>query len=129
MNETPWLELTPREKDAICAKLLGLEPVCFTHQDFVHGTGWHVFNAETGGYDVLPHYTLDDSAARLLEDEIERRGTAVQDDYIRALLAVAIPDGSVVGTFWKLIRATPDKRAQAFVATLNGEQHAAMGTE
>lgn len=127
MSEKAWGDLTLREKDTECAKLLGLDPIYFTDQDFTHGTGWHVWNKQTSGYDVLAYYTTDDSAARELEDEIERRGDAIQDDYIRALLAIVIPDGLSVQAFWKLIRAKPDQRAQAFVETMKGEHHAAVG--
>jgi hypothetical protein len=59
---------------------------------------------------------LTPASARLLEDEIERRNA--EDDYIRALMQIVAPDGSSVGIFWKVIRATPEQRAQAFLRVL-----------
>lgn len=54
-----------------------------------------------------------DTEITMLEDEIERRG--LEDDYIRALLAIVIPDGGSVLAFWRILRATPEQRARAFL--------------
>jgi hypothetical protein len=58
------------------------------------------------------------SAARLLEDEIERRG--VQEDYIRALdkLVTYEREEGWMWFRWGILRATPEQRARAFLAVM-----------
>lgn len=55
--------------------------------------------------------STDPNAARLLEDEIARRG--LQEQYVHALQGlVASRD------HWEYIRATPEQRARAFLAVM-----------
>lgn len=69
--------------------------------------------------------STDYAAARLLEDEIERR--ELQDEYVRCLLSL-MPDACdevAVGTlwyvgpggFWAVLRATPEQRTKAAILT------------
>lgn len=64
----------------------------------------------------IPAYSTDIAAARLVEDEIERRG--LSSEYTGAL-AVRIR-----GDLWDLLRATPEQRCRAalvVVRTVRGE--------
>jgi hypothetical protein len=68
------------------------------------------------GYFVTQRYSTDIAAARLVEDEIERRG--LSSEYTGAL-AVRIR-----GDLWDLLRATPEQRCRAalvVVRTVRGE--------
>lgn len=95
---------------------------------------------ETGG---IPDFSTDHAAARLLEDEIERRGLV--EKYQNALIdvfgfdmqvfnsAIEISSHAVCpsipnNTFqwqghaflWALIRATPEQKARAFLEVVKG---------
>lgn len=72
-----------------------------------------------GEQQVLPHFSDNPEAARLLEDEIERRG--LQMPYMDALLSLC-PLVGYAGinnpedhNAWLLIRTTPEQRARAFL--------------
>jgi len=95
-----------RALDAECARVLGYVR---RGDAWVAPLHW-LFNDEPP---ILPYFSSDLIAARLLEDEIERRG--LQDEYIRVLLAIVAPDRSTVGTFWLILRATPSQRSRAFL--------------
>jgi hypothetical protein len=65
-----------------------------------------------------PPVSTDHTAARLLEDEIERRGKV--SDYAGALAEmVGVGDDfwydATGGDVWQIIRATPEQRARAFL--------------
>lgn len=68
---------------------------------------------------VVPHYEED---IAWLEDEVERRG--LQHAYINALIIVVEPDVSIddlsdaLMPVWRLLRAAPGRRAQAFLRAL-----------
>jgi hypothetical protein len=113
-----------RELDVQCAKLLGwtgIQADCYTPT----GKDWCGTNPErTGGWDghgrtYIPHYSVRPEAARILEEEIERRG--LKDTYINELIdacagqAITMLDDLTFADLWSLIRATPEQRAQAFV--------------
>jgi hypothetical protein len=66
-------------------------------------------------------FSSDIAMTRLLEDVIEQRG--MHDAYVRALLDIVIPEGTSVLSFWRLIRATPEQRARAFLRALAEESH------
>ena len=63
------------------------------------------------------------TSARLLEDEIERRG--LQDEYLTALWGVMDAAGDpspewVLADIWLFLRATPEQRARAFLEAMKG---------
>lgn len=80
--------------DVACARALGLDP-------------------DANELHAIEQYSVYPESAKLLEDEIERRG--LQDDYMRELLSIVIPGGGSVLAFWKILRATPEQRARAFL--------------
>jgi hypothetical protein len=64
--------------------------------------------------EVVPAYSTDPAAARLVEDEIERRG--LWRAYTEALLLAVIdlpPGVDTIFEGWALIRATPEARCRA----------------
>lgn len=79
---------------------------------------------DVGGYTVeCPNFTHPDAPIDWLEDEIARRG--LWAEYIKALVAI-LPDHGDGGwraypdaTVWEIIRATPEQRARAFLATVS----------
>lgn len=76
----------------------------------------------SGVYAPLPPFTRTMRAARLLEDEIERRGRF--EEYAHALFKIVndgIPWGHDVAfsEVLHLLRATPEQRARAALATLS----------
>lgn len=90
--------------------------------------GWELETDEHGGmwvidggsrYD-LPNFRHIDSLtdARWLEDVIEARGLQRQYMNILANVIDAMPFDDVLFQ-WTLIRATPEQRAQAFIAAIN----------
>lgn len=62
----------------------------------------------------LPHYTTEHAAARLVEDEIERRG--LQQRYVDELLT--FEREADFSAEWFLIRATPEQRCLAALRAL-----------
>ena len=115
-----WEEMAPRERDAAIAKqVMGWAQV----DDKDGEEGWGVPPGSEGvswvgsPFQNYPHYTTDHAAARLVEDEIERRG--LRNEYVRALIA---PGAEEVTSYlwyvghddlWALIRATPEQRCRA----------------
>lgn len=105
---------TNREVDAACAAALGrpwCRPThgrCCTCQD----CGWDYDHCQCG-------YSGDPEKARLLEDEIERRG--LQSEYVFALAESLFGEQDEWGTahVWKMIFATPELRARAFLQAIN----------
>lgn len=119
-----------RELDAACARAMGQTD--FTHPGFFweEGTMDDGKDRWSGFYCPRCHtsearkdrpcvrcYSTNSVAARLLEDEIERRGMRLI--YIHALLQTALSSfrGQNTGSdlHWALIRATPEQRARAFL--------------
>lgn len=72
----------------------------------------------------LERYSSDHAAARLLEDEIDRRGLI--DEYIEKLIVIVdAPDLELdvwpkYSDLWKLAHSTPEQRARAFLAAIEG---------
>lgn len=66
-------------------------------------------------------FSTDQAAARLVEDEMERRGEQAQDDYMRALIQILSPDWSTAGMIWKVLRATPEQRCLAALKTVEDQ--------
>lgn len=68
--------------------------------------------------DAIPSYVDDYNDARLLEDEIERRGLV--KEYIFALdkLVTYPAEESWQGYRWGILRATPEQRARAFLTAV-----------
>lgn len=82
---------------------------------------------------AIPRFSTDPAAARLLEDEIERRG--LQMAYTAAMIDVLGLDPGIEMTepaislwlcrnvmpqdLWTLIRATPEQKARAFLAAVS----------
>lgn len=74
-------------------------------------------STETPRWDVVAAYSTDHAAARLLEDEAERRG--LQWPYARALCGIVGGQRDALpGILWLFIRATPEQRARAFLEVL-----------
>lgn len=97
-----------KELDEACARALGkawrrpTHGMCCTCQL----CGWDYDNCQCG-------YADDPEKARLLEDDIERRG--LQAQYIYALERVILSRDH-----WEYIRATPEHRARAFLEAVKG---------
>lgn len=69
----------------------------------------------------IPLLSADPAAARLVEDEIERRG--LWRAYTEALLLAVIdlpPGVDTIFEGWALIRATPEQRCRAALAAVEG---------
>jgi hypothetical protein len=112
-----------RELDAQCAHALGQlwvdacplgDPTCAGK-----------YMPQIGRWPCLAPFSTDHEAARLLEDEIERRG--VQKAYISALcrdggLDDPFSDYAILEftleAFWQVMRATPEQRARAFLEAM-----------
>lgn len=105
---------TNRDIDAACARALGkpwTKPThgrCCTCQD----CGWDHDNCQCG-------YSEDHEKARLLEDEIERRG--LQYKYMDWLMAFTSLCSNENDQHWALIRATPEQKARAFLKAVEAE--------
>lgn len=110
----------PSDLDIQCVEALGwervsTEPPRWTDKD--HRDLWLI---------DVPLFSIDPAAARLLEDEIERRG--LEYEYIRALNAVLdtllrdCPGSDIehvdLDDLWSILHASPEERARAFLATL-----------
>jgi hypothetical protein len=145
MTNDAWAALSPRERDALVAERLGLplEPPCgYYHRvddaEYSDGrwSGW-CYDCGSPIADVAPkprHYTTDPAAARLVEDEIERRG--LRETYAERVVEVIDPDGAEVYTsaieigiytgahrtgpllVWALLRASPADRCLAALRVL-----------
>lgn len=61
----------------------------------------------------------DSDVARMLEDEIERRG--LEEEYARAMMRIIYQVGfkNYAHSQYLLIRATPEQRAKAFREAIN----------
>jgi hypothetical protein len=121
-----------RELDAACARALGCRMVWFDRLTDFDGH-W----SQSGPFDdpskcrhsAVAYWqdaagrsnvtvdefspSTDPTAARELEDEIERRG--LEDRYVQVLGAVVNANPYTDNESWALIRATPEQRARAFL--------------
>lgn len=110
-----------------------------THQELhvlddqcARALGWKL--DERGGYwwdasvCVMRHRSWSPStnheAARILENEIERRGQRVQEEYVIALGRQIgmrdINDWNDWEDWWKWLRATPEQKVRAFLEAIHG---------
>ena len=66
----------------------------------------------------VPAFSTDYEAARILEDEIERRG--LQIEYAKAVMKLIYQQGfkNYAEPQWLLIRATPEQKARAFLEAI-----------
>lgn len=109
------------ELDEACMRALGWE----YRPRFIGDTAgyWRSANGEQVVCEERPLFSTNLTDARLLEDEIERRG--LQAEYMHSLIyAMSIdpddtfwidPSGTQV---WALFRATPEQRARAFLEAI-----------
>lgn len=109
----PWSEMEPRERDALVAeKIFNLT----LNYEFAEELGAPSVPALRDQYDewgILPEYTTDHTAVRLVEDEIERRGIDARYLYIKHLILIFNPDPEDFVLTWDLLRATPEQRCLA----------------
>jgi hypothetical protein len=109
-----------RELDEQCARAMGWGPV-HEELDPQKSKAWRVlpggWRAPDGTHHRTFHrFSINHAAARLLENEIERRGDATIRRYIAHLMEIidAVPfDDSL--WLWQAIRATPEQRCRAFL--------------
>lgn len=82
---------------------------------------WRASDGETVISEDRPHFSTDPDAARLLEESIEWRGRETQAEYVFALADRLFTEDSEWGTshVWKMIRATPEQKARAFLEVVN----------
>lgn len=109
-----WTDMTPRERDAaIAERVMGWSAVDVERERTHDGSTYFSPSADSDG--GLPHYTTEHDAARLVEDEIERRGRLVQDRYVAALILILNPNEGQYHAvhFWSLLRSTPEQRCEA----------------
>jgi hypothetical protein len=108
----PWSEMNTYERSTFIAeKLMGAYHDPRFPGDVV---GYWVFpNGDRLIGGETPDYADDYSAARQVEDEIERR--KLETEYLQALRDIACKYKVVSeeGTWWALIRATPEHRCRA----------------
>lgn len=107
-----------RELDAECARALGWEDV--RHMPEANKKAqWTGRNPRTNRrHAMIPHYSSDHAAARLLEDEIERR--QIDARYTLVLGKMVAPDDEAWtnANVFLLLRATPEQRARAFLESI-----------
>jgi hypothetical protein len=104
-----------RELDARCARALNMAWTKPTHGRCCtcQVCGWDYDNCQCG-------YTEDPEKARLLEDEIERRGLGHEYQYRLSIVVGVHPSSwdqreTLLVIPWLLLRATPEQRARAFL--------------
>lgn len=99
------------ELDKACARAMG-----WGDTPYVIG----MYNP-AGQLDAVPQFSTDANDARLLEDEIERRG--LQSRYIAHLMLLVLGKATpITGSepaVWAALRAKPDERARAFRNTVS----------
>ena len=102
------------ELDEACMRAMGWE----YHPRFPGDTTgyWRSLDGEQVISEERPHFSEDPSAARLLEDEIERQG--LQNEYLTALRAFLPKRQMYRALCWDFMRTTPEQRARAFIATI-----------
>jgi hypothetical protein len=123
MNEKPWSELTPRERDALVAEQV------FEHKldyEFAETMGAPTVPALRDGHDewgILPSYTTDDNDCRLVRKGMHRRDRAYF--YLLELYRIACesPDMAQIRKLhfwecWYMMDATPDQHCLAALRAL-----------
>lgn len=97
-----WTDMAPRERDAaIAERVMGW--------DF---SGPDAYEARS----IVPHYTTDPVACRLVEDEIERRGLLINCLYqLYDMLGKLVMYEDYIGIkdVAVMLRATPEQRCHA----------------
>ena len=121
-TEIAWEAMTPRERDAtIHHQVFGghVEHGRIPCPDNKPGCLVIHYGYLSDGSPIL-HYTTDQTAVRLVDDEIERRG--LQEPYIQALdkLVTYEHESGWVWFRWGILRATPEQRCQAAVIAIRG---------
>lgn len=92
----------------------------------VLGATWERLRVQgqVGEYFVryAPAWSNNHQDARELEDEIERRGHVAQGRYAMFLVNIAVSrhELDLFQLHWLVIRATPEQRARAFLAAIEG---------
>ena len=102
------------EFDIACAKAMGWEPYRTDGVDYYKVSPTAMMLAT----EFEPSSDLE--SARLLEDEIERRG--LQEKYLVVLHEVVGAKWIDYGVMdvWSIFRATPEQKARAFLAAIGG---------
>ena len=101
----------------------GYDPTDGTESGWCYTCGVNVNDRVADGHIAPPRFSEDHAAARLLEDEIERRELGYE--YIEALIAlVNVPDLHLdqwpkFDDVFKIKRATPEQCARAFLKAIN----------
>ena len=129
-----------RELDIECAHALGYT-VYHYDKDYAENCYYMLMDAafdpvvpmfkgarktEAEAWADVPRFSDDLTAAGLLEDAIERRGLYAKCKYAETLMAITTPASVSSGytyeasieSWWALIRATPEQRAQAFLVVV-----------
>lgn len=96
-----------RDLDERCARALGIEGA-------VNGRPCYFVPGHVNAFFVPPAFSASLDWARMLEDEVEKRG--LQERYVEALYpAYHSFEGILVADLFVLIHATPEQRARAFL--------------
>lgn len=97
----------------------------------VLGARWEPLrvNGEVREYHVryAPAWSERHEDARMLEDEIERRGLIAQGRYAMFLMNSILPGRrhlDLLQLHWHFIRTTPEQRARAFLAAISEDDYA-----
>jgi hypothetical protein len=107
-----------RNLDALCARVIGYSECGCGHDEC---DLWEApLDLRDDGIPPFPHFSTDPAAARLLEDEIERRGlmqkyTAYLTDEIGVHRSSWDCRDTLLAIPWLVLRATPAQRARAFL--------------
>lgn len=102
-----------RNLDAQCARVIGYSECGCGHDEC---DLWEapIHLRDPNGIPPFPAFSTDIADARLLEDEIERRG--LQEAYIRALLPEYHSfEAMTPNELFAFLRAAPERRARAFL--------------
>jgi hypothetical protein len=113
---------TLHELDALIAEMLGWHDIDLRpYGDETDEWALGYPPGETNPQFLTP-FSASLDAARLVEDEIERRG--LQESYTRALKDIVcaasplLPDQSYMFAVWRFVRTTPEQRCRAALAVL-----------
>lgn len=117
-----------RELDAALARALGWterDVPFLLDEDGATLTTERFWLNPSGAYAPLPPFTRTMRATRLLEDEIERRGLEyAYIDVLETIIGADYDEGYGAHSVWKFIRATPEQKARAALATLSAPDRA-----